>query len=227
MPFRKVYSYEILEGSDFLKELSGKLRNRNLTIEPYIGYNSITPNDLLIGYNGNHHIALSLNNDCLPLLVFDEHTDMYYRPGSRDGSIWCGNWIYYALRQGRSVHLITEPLQTLAVSRIPKIGPSQFRIYSNSLDSHNFFRSDGTEISIKFMRPPDVVDFLKNTRKQISIDFDYFQARPRSFKKVLEILRGCALPEDFIDIWFDRLLSVNTQINYFTSLLDQINLIKI
>ncbi len=164
-------------------------------------------NKLVIGKNNDHDIAGMLyDSSQLPLIVFDMHTDMYSgsRPPSEEN---CGNWVYFQLKAGREVHLVMpSPQNTFELSWLPV--DSKLFVYTPKGVCLAEFNLDGHSIVTKSVLPMRELRSLKGTKKQISIDEDFFNRNWRS-ERLEEILSKIINRGDQIDFWIERRYSTS------------------
>jgi len=159
-------------------------------------------NSLLLGINTEHHLAYHLSD--LPLIVFDQHTDMY--DSYMELGMHSGNWICWALKNRPEIHLVMPNFEELDLknSIIPKGYVHKLSIYCFNGPSE--IVRDDFKIRTKSIKL--LCKELEGKRKQISIDFDFLEiptvGTHRSVKIMSKIIEKIIRKRDFFDFWFNR-----------------------
>jgi len=133
---------EVLYQSKQLKQLAGMLetefnvKSRRYTpVPPSFSdgrKEQLPPNTIFLGMSNSHECAINFSSD--PIVVVDLHSDMYSCLISRFfGEITNANWIYWALKRKREVHLVVPIMGHLTRPNyfdIPAGCENYFNLYS-------------------------------------------------------------------------------------------------
>jgi len=162
-------------------------------------------NTLLLGGNRwRHHYALFLSD--MPIVVLDAHSDMSYDEMVFFRLVRPYNWIYFKLRQGTEVHLITQKFNSLKRTDVvvPKENFKKFHLYSfdkeNSLAKISLHVLGSEVIEVK--DPEESCELLVEKNKEISLDWDI--TRIISQERVEKLLGKISRDGDVCDIWLDE-----------------------
>lgn len=187
---------------------------------------SINPDTLLLGVNINHHLATYLSG--LPIVVFDQHTDMYSgvpanntlrKPEELSNS----NWVYWRIKMDSETHLVIPRYRPLPGDlTIPVEGKNRFHIYIvegserpviGNLDCNEPHKLE--VLNIEDLRR------LKETKKQVSFDFDFL--RDIDVEVAASMLRIIANDGDIYDFWLESWQNFEERKNNCVTLFNAIN----
>ena len=175
----------------------------------------VSPGKLVIGPNWLHQLAGHLTDRNVPIVVFDRHTDMYCTAGLPETED-SANWIYFALKAGRGIHLAltSAPHSYNSSSRLPR--NCNLTVYSprgaSEIKLNREAKNGCLEINPvgKIVKPISDLSKLKSIRKQISFDEDFFDKEWKA-SELEALLAPIVNKGDTIDFWIEEIYYTRPQ----------------
>jgi len=207
---------------DPTSELVATILSSRFKIKIYEYEDGITESDvLLLGVNTQHRLARSLSN--LPIVVFDQHTDMYRGNLKSPGKISNINWIYWRLKDGSETHLVMPRYNPLpGILTIPAENKEKFHIYIVDETKESIIGNldNGKSYELKPLSVRNL-ETLKKLKKQVSFDFDFL--RDVKVEDAIDMLKIIDNERNLYDFWLDEPQDFETQVENCISIINANN----
>ena len=207
---------------DPISELIADVISSEIDVKKYRYNNPILePDTLVLGMNTQHYLSRSLTN--LPIIVFDQHTDMFSGRFKFPEEMSNINWIYWKLKDGEETHLVLPNYNPLPGDlTLPIENKENFHLYIVNQTQRPVIGNldNGTPYEL---RPHDIgnLEILKKIKKQVSIDFDFF--RDIDVKDAIGMLKLIKNEKNLYDFWLDYAQNFETRVENCINLIKVIN----